>query len=76
MKYISLSAKNIQHFCEHCTASTPQKKYLIKFDVYDNTVTAPTGTENEVYRIQQKEKSSNFSGHVQLTTYTFNVIHN
>ena len=39
-------------------------KYLRQFDVHDNTVADPTGTENEVYMVQQKDRSSNFSGHV------------
>jgi hypothetical protein len=36
----------------HCIYTL--KKYLIKFHVYNTTVDAPIGTENEVYRVQQE----------------------
>jgi hypothetical protein len=30
--------------------------YLIKFDIHDNTVAALIGTQNKMYRVQQKVK--------------------
>jgi hypothetical protein len=32
------------------------RKYLVKFDVDDDTMAALTSIENEVYRVQQKAK--------------------
>jgi hypothetical protein len=32
------------------------RKYLMKFDVNDNTMAALSSLENEVYRVQQKAK--------------------
>jgi hypothetical protein len=39
------------------------KKYLINFHVYDTTVATPTGTEREVYGVQQKVMKQ----HIQWT---------
>jgi hypothetical protein len=35
------------------------RKYLMKFDVDDNKMAALSSIKNEVYRVQQKAKSSN-----------------
>jgi hypothetical protein len=44
-----------QHFSQHWKALTV-RKYLMKFDVNDNTMAALSSIENEVYRVQQKAK--------------------
>jgi hypothetical protein len=35
----------------------PVRKYLMKFDVDDNTTASLSGNENEAYRVQQKTKA-------------------
>lgn len=37
------------------------RKYLIKFDVNDSTITVVIITENEVYRVQQKAKKQQYT---------------
>jgi hypothetical protein len=43
------------------------RKYLMQFDVDDNTTAALSSIENEVYRVQQKVKKQQlaFFGHVE-----------
>lgn len=37
------------------------RKYLMQFEVNDNRMAAFSGTENELYRVQQKAKNGQFT---------------
>jgi hypothetical protein len=43
-------------FLSALEAADSVRKYLMKFDVDDNTMAALSSIENEVYRVQQKVK--------------------